>query len=336
MRALPATLPAFLRTANAHDAVRASRSRAGSHQGLGRAARRRRESGTLPRRARRRNDRGRRPARRAAARRARLRARARNRAASHRHVDAGISAVLDRRRLGAASCGTSRIGAPTRRRHEPRRAPAIARSSPPTARSARSLTMRDIGYWGHFVADASQPLHVTVHYNGWNDEKTHTAYPNPNAFSDSTTVHARFETTLVRAVATEDLGRRAYPGGAALHGADPHAGRRLSRNDRKLRSGGLSARGGRRDRRAQPGGDVARLGPARGRRGGVARSRRRGLAGQRRCEGRLPRDPRPRHRVGRGHRHAREAGTRRLIPRSPARRASKFSEPRRWEKPSAP
>ncbi|HZO93068.1 MAG TPA: hypothetical protein VFB22_04815 [Candidatus Baltobacteraceae bacterium] len=68
-----------------------------------------------------------------------------------------------------------------------------------------ALTLRDIGYWGHFVADGSQPLHVSVHFNGWNDEKTHTNYPNPNGFSDSKTIHARFETSLVRAVATEDL-----------------------------------------------------------------------------------------------------------------------------------
>jgi hypothetical protein len=73
-----------------------------------------------------------------------------------------------------------------------------------------AVTLRDVGYWGHFVGDGSQPLHVTVHFNGWNefDFKTkapRTHYPNPNHFSDSTTIHARFETTLVRAVATEDL-----------------------------------------------------------------------------------------------------------------------------------
>ncbi len=69
-------------------------------------------------------------------------------------------------------------------------------------RSVReTLTLRDIGYWGHFVADASQPLHVSVHFNGWNGK----TYGNPNNFSESRTIHARFETALVRAVATEDL-----------------------------------------------------------------------------------------------------------------------------------
>ncbi len=64
-----------------------------------------------------------------------------------------------------------------------------------------ALTLRDIGYWGHFVADGSQPLHVSVHFNGWESAK----YPNPEHFSDSRTIHARFETDLVRAVASEDL-----------------------------------------------------------------------------------------------------------------------------------
>ncbi|MEA2784158.1 MAG: hypothetical protein QOF71_262 [Candidatus Eremiobacteraeota bacterium] len=73
-----------------------------------------------------------------------------------------------------------------------------------------AVTLRDIGYWGHFVGDASQPLHVSVHFNGWNQfdfrtKEPRTHYPNPNNFSDSTTIHARFETALVRAVATEDL-----------------------------------------------------------------------------------------------------------------------------------
>jgi hypothetical protein len=83
-----------------------------------------------------------------------------------------------------------------------------------------AVTLRDVGYWGHFVGDASQPLHVSVHFNGWNqyDFRTkapRTQYPNPNGFSDSTTIHARFETTLVRAVATEDLVAARVPALAA-------------------------------------------------------------------------------------------------------------------------
>jgi hypothetical protein len=71
-------------------------------------------------------------------------------------------------------------------------------------RSVReATTLRDIGYWAHFVGDASQPLHISVHPNGWNGP--HTNYPNPNHYSDSHTIHSRFETALVNAVATEDL-----------------------------------------------------------------------------------------------------------------------------------
>jgi hypothetical protein len=63
-----------------------------------------------------------------------------------------------------------------------------------------AVTLRDIGYWGHFVGDGSQPLHVSVHFNGWNGKR----YGNPNGFSESKTIHSRFETALVRAVADED------------------------------------------------------------------------------------------------------------------------------------
>ena len=81
-----------------------------------------------------------------------------------------------------------------------------------------AVTLRDIGYWGHFVGDGSQPLHVTVHFNGWNDERAKVQYPNPGKFSDSHTIHARFETTLVRAVASEELVGARIPAVAALGG----------------------------------------------------------------------------------------------------------------------
>jgi hypothetical protein len=55
----------------------------------------------------------------------------------------------------------------------------------------QQLILRDIGTWGHFVADACQPLHVTVHYNGWGH------YPNPNGYTQSRTTHAFFEGAFV-------------------------------------------------------------------------------------------------------------------------------------------
>ena len=45
--------------------------------------------------------------------------------------------------------------------------------------------------------DASQPLHLSVHYNGWGD------YPNPNGYTTSRGLHSAFEGPLVKAVATD-------------------------------------------------------------------------------------------------------------------------------------
>ena len=42
------------------------------------------------------------------------------------------------------------------------------------------------GILGHFVADGSQPLHVTALYNGW-------LGPNPHGYTTEKTIHARFE-----------------------------------------------------------------------------------------------------------------------------------------------
>jgi hypothetical protein len=59
----------------------------------------------------------------------------------------------------------------------------------------QTLTLRDIGYWSHFVADASQPLHVSVHFNGWGN------FPNPNNFTQQP-IHARFEGAFVKKFTT--------------------------------------------------------------------------------------------------------------------------------------
>jgi hypothetical protein len=54
----------------------------------------------------------------------------------------------------------------------------------------QQIIIRDIGYWSHFVADASQPMHVSIHYNGWGN------YPNPNGYTTSP-IHAPFEGAFV-------------------------------------------------------------------------------------------------------------------------------------------
>lgn len=48
------------------------------------------------------------------------------------------------------------------------------------------------GWLGHYVADGSQPLHTTMHYNGW-------VGPNPNAYTTEHSIHGLFETTYVAA-----------------------------------------------------------------------------------------------------------------------------------------
>jgi hypothetical protein len=48
----------------------------------------------------------------------------------------------------------------------------------------------DLGYWAHFVGDASQPLHVTYHYNGWGN------FPNPKGFTQEK-IHGPFEGDFV-------------------------------------------------------------------------------------------------------------------------------------------
>lgn len=52
--------------------------------------------------------------------------------------------------------------------------------------------LEHIGELSHFVGDGAQPLHVTVHYNGWGD------FPNPQDFTLQK-VHGPFEGALVRA-----------------------------------------------------------------------------------------------------------------------------------------
>lgn len=53
-----------------------------------------------------------------------------------------------------------------------------------------TLILGTIGSLSHFVGDGSQPLHVTVHYNGWGE------YPNPKGYTTAK-VHGPFESEFV-------------------------------------------------------------------------------------------------------------------------------------------
>jgi hypothetical protein len=75
------------------------------------------------------------------------------------------------------------------------------------ARAVRQiLTLRDLGVWAHYVGDASEPMHASVHYNGWGDG------PNPEGFVVTPGLHAKFEADFVNAnIAEQDVAAALRP-----------------------------------------------------------------------------------------------------------------------------
>ena len=55
----------------------------------------------------------------------------------------------------------------------------------------QALILRDLGTLSHYVGDGSQPLHVTVHFNGWGP------FPNPAGYTEER-IHGPFEGEYVR------------------------------------------------------------------------------------------------------------------------------------------
>jgi hypothetical protein len=53
------------------------------------------------------------------------------------------------------------------------------------------LIIRDLGVLGHYVGDGSQPMHVSVHYNGWGANR-----PNPQGYTQAH-IHTPFEGPFV-------------------------------------------------------------------------------------------------------------------------------------------
>jgi hypothetical protein len=87
-------------------------------------------------------------------------------------------------------------------------------------RLREKLTLRDIGIWSHYVGDASQPLHVTIHYDGWGN------YPNPNGYTTKK-IHAYFEGEFIK----DNLSRSAV---AALVGQYQSCGCSIEQRTRVL------------------------------------------------------------------------------------------------------
>ncbi len=55
------------------------------------------------------------------------------------------------------------------------------------------LILRDLGVWSHYVGDASQPHHTSLHFDGWGN------YPNPKNYFTGKGFHSRFEGAFVKA-----------------------------------------------------------------------------------------------------------------------------------------
>ncbi len=61
------------------------------------------------------------------------------------------------------------------------------------------LIIRDIGVWSHYVADGSQPQHVSDHYNGWPElYPDPMTYPPPGQPPEIRGVHGFFEGPFVK------------------------------------------------------------------------------------------------------------------------------------------
>jgi hypothetical protein len=64
--------------------------------------------------------------------------------------------------------------------------------SNPDLRAVEQAAIFYAGWLGHYVGDASQPLHTTVNYNGW-------VGPNPNGYTTAHEIHWQFEGPFVAA-----------------------------------------------------------------------------------------------------------------------------------------
>lgn len=73
---------------------------------------------------------------------------------------------------------------------------------PPDAPRRKALeenVMQSAGLLGHYVGDAAQPLHSSIHHDGWNKQ-----VPNPEGFRTRRGFHRQFETALANAAAKEE------------------------------------------------------------------------------------------------------------------------------------
>jgi hypothetical protein len=74
--------------------------------------------------------------------------------------------------------------------------------TPQDRESARANAVYIAGVLGHYVGDGSQPMHLSIQYNGWLDTT-----PNPKNYTKDRSFHGRYETAYVNA-AVEPAGVR--------------------------------------------------------------------------------------------------------------------------------
>ncbi len=78
---------------------------------------------------------------------------------------------------------------------------ASLRDNSETGRAQTENLSRDIafyvGWLGHYTADGAQPLHDTIHHDGWQG-------PNPHGYTTDPAIHGRFESKFVDSIGLAD------------------------------------------------------------------------------------------------------------------------------------
>jgi len=90
--------------------------------------------------------------------------------------------------------------------------------TPEEIANAQANIVYVMGVMGHYVGDASQPLHTTKHFNGW-------VGANPNHYTEEHTIHACIDGGFFRKTGGIDvrkLGARIHPAGKIAAAADPN------------------------------------------------------------------------------------------------------------------
>jgi hypothetical protein len=95
----------------------------------------------------------------------------------------------------------------------------------PAAKALEHAAVHSAGLLGHYVGDAAQPLHTTLHYDGWDQ-----SFEKRPEFSSKRGIHFRFETAYVNANVDEGLVEKRVREGQPLSGEPMDAAMGLIRD----------------------------------------------------------------------------------------------------------